>query len=141
MSAWLNTYVTALRLYPEPFRRRYSGEMALDFADALADASRSNQRVVGVVGRAYGDLVMSLFREWFRAVHVAIVLATMVVTLALWGMALRPWAWRWDIQPRQHPPSVPVTAGELLVMAAVAMVPVVVVLLFAGRMLRRDAHR
>jgi hypothetical protein len=53
-------------------------------------------------------------------------------------LALRPWTW-WDIQPgppahaRSAPPA---TEAELLVLAALALLPVIVVILFAGHLTR-----
>ena len=137
----VHAYEVLLRLYPEAFRHRYGVEMALDFEDALGDARAAGWYAVGAFAlRAMGDLAVSLVKEWTRAGRVAIAAAAAAVTLALWGLALRPWMWRWDIQP--GPPAharnaPPVTEVELLVLAAVAMVPVAVVILFAGRLVRR----
>jgi hypothetical protein len=137
----VHAYEVLLRLYPQAFRRRYGVEMALDFEDALGDARAAGWYAVGAFAlRAMGDLAVSLLTEWTRAGRVAIAAATAAVTLALWGLALRPWMWRWDIQP--GPPAharnaPPVTEVELLVLAAVAMVPVAVVILFASRLVRR----
>ena len=127
----IHAYEVLLRLYPDAFRRRYGAEMALDFADAL-DAAR-----------ALGDLAVSVLREWTRAGRLGFVAATAGVTLALWGLALRPWMWNWDIEP--GPPAdgrsaPPVTEGELLVLAVLALVPIVVVILFAGRLTHTRNH-
>ena len=137
----VHAYEVLLRLFPAAFRRRYGVEMALDFEDALGDARAAGWYAVGAFAlRAMGDLAVSLVKQWTRAGRVAIAAATSAVTLALWGLALRPWMWRWDIQP--GPPAharnaPPVTEVELLVLAAVAMVPVAVVILFASRLVRR----
>jgi hypothetical protein len=135
-----HAYDVLLRLYPETFRRRYGVEMSLDFADGWAEA-RAGGPAAALVFSAHvaGDLVVSLLREWTRGARLAIVAATAGVTLLLWGVALRPWAWHWNIQPGP-PPNVPVdeaTAAELLVVAAGAMLPVIVVLLFSLRMVKR----
>ena len=137
-----HAYDTLLRLYPETFRRRYGVEMSLDFADGWADArSHGAAATLAFSSRVAGDLVMSLLREWTRGVRLGIVAATVGVTALLWGVALRPWAWKWDIQP--GPPRnaavTPVTEGELLALAAAALLPVIVVLLFATRMVKRRA--
>jgi hypothetical protein len=134
-----HAYDVLLRLYPETFRRRYGVEMSLDFADGWAEA-RAGGPAAALVFAAHvaGDLVVSLLREWTRGARLAIVAATAGVTLLLWSVALRPWAWHWNIQP--GPPNVPVdeaTAAELLVIAAGAMLPVIVVLLFSLRMVKR----
>lgn len=138
-------YEKLLRLYPESFRRRYGVEMSLDFVDGWHEA-RAHGRAATIVfaGRVAGDLVVSLLREWTRGARLAIVAATAGVTLLLWGLALRPWAWNWNIQPgpRQPGPVEDVTPGQLLALAAAAMIPVLVVLLFATRMVkRREAPR
>jgi hypothetical protein len=51
--------------------------------------------------------------------------------------------WNWDIEP--GPPAgarsaPPVTEGELLVLAVLALVPIVVVILFAGRLTHTRNH-
>jgi len=134
-------YDVLLRLYPEGFRRRYGAEMALDFADGWMEA-----RAAGATGalrfaaRAAGDLAMSLLREWTHGAGVAIVAATAGTTLLLWGLALRPWAWNWNIQPgppRHAYHAASASEVDLFVLAAVAMIPIVVVLLFAPRMIKR----
>ena len=140
----IHAYEVLLRLYPDAFRRRYGAEMALDFADAL-DAARAggSMAVARFAARALGDLAMSVLREWTRAGRLGWVAATAGITLALWGLALRPWMWNWDIEP-EHPAgarSAPaVTEGELLVLAVLALVPIVVVILFAGRLTHTRNH-
>jgi hypothetical protein len=135
-----HAYDVLLRLYPEAFRRRYGVEMSLDFADGLAEARAGGPAAAIVFAvRVAGDLVVSLLREWTRGARLAIVAATAGITLLLWGVALRPWAWNWSIQPGP-PRNVPldeVTAAELLVLAAGAMLPVIVVLIFSLRMVKR----
>ena len=104
-----HAYETLLRLYPEAFRRRYGTEMSLDFAEGWAEA-----RAVGPVAtvvfasRVAGDLVVSLLREWTRGFRVAIAAATAGVTLLLWSVALRPWAWQWDMQIGPPPQAISV---------------------------------
>ena len=140
----IHAYEVLLRLYPDAFRRRYGAEMALDFADAL-DAARAggSMAVARFAARALGDLAMSVLREWTRAGRLGWVAATAGITLALWGLALRPWMWNWDVEP--GPPAgarsaPPVTEGELLVLAVLALVPIVVVILFAGRLTHTRNH-
>jgi hypothetical protein len=135
----VHAYAVLLRLYPKPFRRRYAAEMSLDFEDALYAARTRGWVAVGTFAmRALGDLTVSLPREWARTSRLALTAATAAITALLWGLALRPWAWR-DIQP--GPPAharnaPPVTETELLVLAVLALLPVVVVILFAGRLAR-----
>jgi hypothetical protein len=140
-----HAYDVLLRLYPEAFRRRYSVDMSLDFADGWAEARAGGLAATLVfAARVAGDLAVSLLREWTRGARLAIVAATAGVTLLLWGVALRPWAWNWNLQPGR-PRNVPVddaTAAELLVIAAAAMLPVVVVLLVSLRgVTRREFPR
>jgi hypothetical protein len=117
--------------------------MALDFEDALDAARAAGWRTVSAFAlRATGDLAMSLVREWASAGRLATAAVTAAVTLALWGLALRPWMWNWDVQP--GPPAharaaPPVTEVELLALAAAAMLPVLVVLLFTSRLVKRRA--
>jgi len=135
----VHAYAILLRLYPEAFRRRYAAEMVLDFADALAAARASGRLAVGAFAlRVLGDLAVSLPREWTRTGRLALTAATAGVTLLLWGLALRPWMWNWEIEP--GPPAgarsaPPVTEGELLVLAVLALVPVMVLILFAPRLM------
>ena len=136
-----HAYETLLRLYPEAFRRRYGTEMSLDFAEGWAEA-----RAVGPVAtvvfasRVAGDLVVSLLREWTRGFRVAIAAATAGVTLLLWGVALRPWAWQGDLRigpPPQAQNAPPVTEAELLVLATAVLIPILVVLVCASRLVKR----
>ena len=135
-----HVYDMLLRLYPEAFRRRYGVEMALDFADGWREARANGPAAaLAFAGRVVGDLAVSLLREWTRGARLAIVAATAGVTVLLWSVALRPWAWIWNIQPGP-PRNVPVdeaTAAELLVIAAGAMLPVIAVLLFSLRGIKR----
>jgi hypothetical protein len=132
----VRAYDVILRLYPESFRSRYAAEMLLDFEDGLRAAGKNGVLAVATFVRcAVGDFVVSLFREWIagRAARVAITTAT---TLLLWGLALRPWSWRWDIQPGPRVRARfarPVTEIELLMLALLALVSVVVLLL-AGQL-------
>lgn len=135
-----HAYDVLLRLYPEAFRRRYGVEMALDFADGWTEARAGGPAaVLAFACRVVGDLVVSLLREWTRGARLAIVAATAGVTLLLWGIALRPWAWIWNIQPGppQQASVTPVTEGELVALAFAAMLPVIVVLLLASRLVKR----
>jgi hypothetical protein len=138
-----HAYDVLLRLYPEPFRRRYGMEMSLDFADGWREARAGGiLAAAAFAARASGDLAVSLLREWTRGPRVVIGALAAGVTLLLWGLALRPWAWRWDIQPGPPPQmrsAPPVTETELLVLAAAAMIPVIVVLLLATRLVTRRA--
>ena len=140
----VHAYAVLLRLYPEAFRRRYAAEMSLDFADALDAARAGGWLAVGVFAvRVRGDLAVSLLREWTRNGRLALTAATAGVTLLLWALALRPWAWRWDIRPGPppHAPATPVTEVELLVLVVLALLPVVVVILFAGYLTRIPSPR
>lgn len=57
MSVLRVVYTLLLRLYPEPFRRRFAMEMRAVFASALADASRQGPAaVIGLCGRELRDL-------------------------------------------------------------------------------------
>jgi hypothetical protein len=140
-----HAYDMLLRLYPEAFRRRYGAEMSLDFADGWAEARKGGPAsALGFAGGVAGDLVVSLLREWTRGAHLVIVATTAVVTLLLWSLALRPWVWLRGIQPGPPPdaPNTDVTEAQLLMLAAGALLPVLVVLLFATRMVkRREAPR
>ena len=83
---------------------------------------------------------MSLLREWTRGSRVAIGAAAAGVTLLLWGLALRPWAWQWDMQigpPSQARSAPPVTEAELLVLATAVLIPILVVLVCASRLVKR----
>jgi hypothetical protein len=140
-----HAYDVLLRLYPDAFRRRFGVEMSLDFADGWT-AARAGGTVAALAfaWRVAGDLVVSLLREWTRGPRPAIAAITAGVTAVLWGLALRPWMWKWDIQP--GPPAhartaPPVTEVELLVLAVTAMVPVVVIILFASFLARPTSVR
>jgi hypothetical protein len=116
-------------------------EMALDFEDGWREAATGGwRRRVEFGMRASGDLAVSLLREWTRGARLGVVAATASVTALLWGLALRPWSWPWQTSPSpRHAAVVPVTEAELLVLAGIAMLPVLVVLLFASRLVQRRA--
>jgi hypothetical protein len=145
----VRAYDVCLRLYPESFRSRYAAEMLLDFEDGLAAAAPHGILAVFTFVRcAGGDFVVSLFREWIGAGCAVRVAITTAMTLLLWGLALRPWSWRWDIQlgPPVHARFArPVTEIELLMLALLALVPVMVILVLAGQLARSmlvpQAHR
>ena len=145
VTALVRVYRLALLLYPAAFRRRYADEMRLDFEDALHDAV-----VAGAVAsllflcRQCADVGSSLLREWSRGTNAATAAATTVVTVALWGLALRPWTWK----PGNPLPSratvvpQPIEVWQLFVIAIVAMVPVIVLIVFAPRLVQRvPTHR
>jgi hypothetical protein len=136
-----HVYDRFLRLLPEDFRRRYGVEMALDFEDGWREAATGGwRRRVEFGMRASGDLAVSLLREWTRGARLSVVAATASVSALLWGLALRPWSWHWQTSPSpRHAAVVPVTEAELLVLAGAAMLPVLVVLLFASRLVQRRA--
>ena len=137
-----HAYDMLLRLFPIGFRRRYGVEMSLDFADGWSEArARGRMATLAFLRRTAGDLAVSLLREWTRGARLAIVVATAAVTTLLWALALRPWLWAWNL--RQLPPrpatSADMTEAELLMVAAGAMLPVIVVLLWSMRLLKRRA--
>jgi hypothetical protein len=116
--------------------------MALDFEDGWREAAAAGwRRRVAFGTRASGDLAVSLLREWTRGARLGVLAATASVTATLWGLALRPWSWPWQTSsPRlRHAAAAPVTETELLVLAGAAMLPVLVVLLFASRLVQRRA--
>jgi hypothetical protein len=135
----IDAYALLLWLYPQPFRRRYAVEMLLDFEDALYAARGDGWVAIGRFAmRALGDLAVSLAREWSRNSRLALTAATAAITALLWGLALRPWAWP-NIQPGPPPharSAPPVTEVQLLVLALLALLPVVVAILFAGHLTR-----
>ncbi|MCC7124822.1 MAG: hypothetical protein IT178_08230 [Acidobacteria bacterium] len=138
-----HVYKLFLRLLPEDFHRRYGVEMALDFEDGWREAAAGGwRRRVEFGVRASGDLAVSLLRERTRGAHLGVVAATVSVTTLLWGLALRPWSWPWEALPRPRQAEVvPVSEAELLGLAAAAVLPVLVVLLFGSRLVQRRAFR
>jgi hypothetical protein len=137
-----HVYDLFLCLLPEDFRRRYGVEMALDFEDGWRDAATGGWRRSAAFGmRASGDLAVSLLREWTRGARLGVVAAAAGVTALLWGLALRPWSWPRQTSPGPPPATVPMTEAELLELAWAAMLPVLVVLLFASRNRLVDRHR
>ena len=140
VSAVVRTYRLALSCYPEPFRRRYADEMRLDFEDALQEAVAAGAIAALLFAcRQTADVCSSLLREWTRGTRVATAAATTVITVTLWGLALRPWTWKGSIQPLSRRTSVaaPVEVWELFVIAIVAMVPVIVLIVLAPRLVQR----
>jgi len=135
VAAFVRMYRVALSLYPEAFRRRYAEEMQLDFEDALQEALNAGAiAALLLMCRQTVDLGSSLIREWSRGSRPATTAATTAITVALWALALRPWAWMRDIQPlgRSTLTTAPVDVWELFVIAIVAMAPVVALVMLAA---------
>lgn len=108
--------------------------MQLDFEDALQEALNAGAiAALLLVCRQTVDLGSSLIREWSRGNRPATTAATTVITVALWGLALRPCAWMRGIQPlgRGTLATAPVDVWELFVIAIVAMAPVVALVILA----------
>jgi hypothetical protein len=139
VSALMRAYRVALWFYPEAFRRRYADEMRLDFQDALQEAVAAGAFAALLFAcRQTADTCSSLLREWSRGTRAATMAATTVVTVALWGLALRPWAWKRSLQPldRGTLTTAPVHVWELSVIAIVAMVPVILFIVLAPWLIR-----
>jgi hypothetical protein len=137
VAALVRIYRVALWLYPEAFRRRYADEMRLDFEDALQGAVAAGAiAVLLFASRQTADMGSSLLREWSRGTRAATIAVTAVITAALWGLALRPWACKRSIQPinRGTFTTAPVDLWALFVIAIVAMVPVIVLIVLAPRL-------
>ena len=137
IAALVRAYRVVLACYPGDFRRRYAQEMRLDFEDALQEAVAAGAvAVLRVACRQGTDTCWSLVREWSRGPRVVTAAATTVITVALWGLALRPWSWPRHV-PARHRDSVttaPVDGWELLVLAAAAIGPVIGAIVLASRL-------
>jgi hypothetical protein len=139
VAALVRAYRAALWLYPEPFRRRYADEMRVDFEDGLHEAVATGAIAAMLFAcRQTADMCSSLLREWSRGTRAVTIAATTVITVALWGLALRPWAWKGSIQPldRGAFTTAPLDVWELFVIAIVAMVPVTVLIVLAPRLVQ-----
>jgi hypothetical protein len=146
VTALLRAHRAALALYPATFRRRYADEMRLDFEDGLHEAAATGafNDVLRFVCRTAADMGASLLREWSCGTRAAILATTTGITLALWGLALRPWTWNGGIQPlnRRTGMTASVEVWELIVIAVVALVPVIVLIVLAPRLVQRlPTHR
>lgn len=140
VAALVRAYRMALWLYPEAFRRRYAEEMRLDFEDGLQEALATGATAALLFAcRHTADMCSSLIREWSLGTRAAAIAATTFTTVALWGLALRPWAWNWSIRPRDRGTfaTAPVDLWVLFVIAIVAMVPVILLILLAPRLVLR----
>jgi uncharacterized membrane protein YidH (DUF202 family) len=137
VSALVRAYCVVLSFYPKTFRHRYADEMRLDFEDALQEAVAAGAIAALLFAcRQTADMCSSLLREWSRGTRAATAAATTVMTVAIWGLALRPWAWKRTIQLRDRGTftTAPVDVWDLLVIAIVVMVPVIVVIVLAPRL-------
>ena len=138
VSALVRAYRVALWFYPEAFRRRYADEMCLDFEDAVQEALAAGaSAALFFACRQAADMCFSLVREWSRGTRAVTAAATTVITVVIWGLALRPWVWKQTIQPRSSGTftTAPVDVWELFLIGIVAMVPVVVLIVFAPRLI------
>jgi hypothetical protein len=141
LSALVRAYRVALWFYPGAFRRRYADEMRLDFKDAVHDAVAAGAVTTLLFAcRQTTDLCSSLLREWSRDTRAATAVATTVITAVLWGLALRPWAWKPSVQPRDRQTfaTAPVDVWELFLVAIVAMVPGILLIVLAPRLTARE---
>jgi hypothetical protein len=145
MLVLMRIYSVCLRLYPRSFRARHTPDMLLDFEDGLRTAAVKGWRpALGFVARAFGDIGMSLLREWLTGARLIRFALTAAITLALWSAALRPWRFD-DVRVQPGPPVNvqvrSVEAIELLVLAVLALVPVVTVILFSNHLVRPRRSR
>jgi hypothetical protein len=141
LSALVRAYRVALWFYPGAFRRRYADEMRLDFEDAVQEAvSAGAVTAILFACRQTTDLCSSLLREWSRGTRAATAVATTVITVALWGVALRPWTWKASVQPRDRQTfaTAPADVWELFLVAIVAMVPALLLIVLAPRLTARE---
>ena len=124
----VRAYRVALWFYPVEFRRRYAEEMRLDFEDALQEALSAGaiSALLFACGQT-ADICSRLVREWSRGTRAGTLAATTLVTAAIWGLALRPWAWTRTIQPFNRSPftTAPVEVWQLLAITLLAMMPVI----------------
>ena len=144
-SALVRAYRLALSFYPSAFRHRYADEMRLDFEDGWHEAMAAGALAALLFAcRTGADLCASLLREWSRGTRAMTAAATTGITIALWGLALRPWAWTGSIRPQDRRPSMTanVEVWELIAIAVVALAPVIVLIVLAPRLVRRTTtHR
>lgn len=90
----LVAYAWLASLFPCEFRRRHRGEMQLDFEDQM-HASVTPADVVLTAGRAYGDLVISLGREWLASEALRLLISATLAHAGIWLMAVAIAAWQW----------------------------------------------
>jgi hypothetical protein len=143
-TALVRAYRLALSFYPPAFRRRYADELRLDFEDGLHEAVATGAFVAVLFAcRTTVDLCASLLREWSRGTRAATAAATTGVTIALWGLALRPWTWKPSFQPQSRDAfsTAPVDVWELVAIAVAALVPVIAVIVLAPWLVPCRARR
>jgi len=87
-------YARLVSLFPSEFRRRHRGEMQLDFEDQVQASATAGDCVL-TVGRAYGDLVISLGREWLASEALRLLISAAFAHAGIWLTAVAIAAWQW----------------------------------------------
>jgi hypothetical protein len=89
-------------LFPGEFRRRYTADMRLDFADDVQACATAADLTV-TVGRAYVDIVISLAREWCASESLKLLIYAGVAHAGIWLIGVAIAAWQWPGGPPLYP--------------------------------------
>jgi hypothetical protein len=89
-------------LFPREFRLRYRDEMQLDFTDEL-HACPTGSEVCGTACRAYGDLLVSVVREWRRSEAIRLLFYAGLAHGGMWLIAVAIASWEWPGGSRLYP--------------------------------------
>jgi hypothetical protein len=82
-------YRLALRLYPALFYDQFADDMAADFRDGCAAATREGRSNAAMyVFRAVADLVVSLVAQWIRTEGLVVAAVAGAAAFVAWGVAL-----------------------------------------------------
>lgn len=122
-------YRRLLHLYPHQFWRTFADDLESDFEDGCREAAASGGAALfRFLGRAAGDLVVSLVREWIRTPWIPVLLLAGALTWALFAFtAFKVQQWpRFRVRPPPDASTDP-NAGalHLLVLLVVgALIPI-----------------
>jgi hypothetical protein len=99
-ATWLHARIVAA--FPPEFRRRYGEEMRLDFTDEV-DTCTTLPALAVTAGRGYGDLVVSVIREWRRHDLLRMLVSAAAAHAGIWSIGMAVAAMQWPRGPRLFP--------------------------------------
>ena len=96
-------YAALLRLYPEPYRRRFGAEIELTFRDLLRERAARGKGLASQLGWLYADTFISILRENLtvtfmhsRPIIRAALLTMSLLLIPLWGNRFVE-GWNWTL--------------------------------------------
>jgi hypothetical protein len=98
----LLAYAGLMNLLPGEFKRRHTAEMRLDFADDVQACATAADLAV-TAGHAYGDIAISVAREWCGSEGLRLLIYAGLAHGGIWLIGVAVAAWQWPGGPPLYP--------------------------------------